>query len=297
MLKNKNINQEKGSVSVYVIATVFCFLIILGIVFFSSSSVRKNQLNTLMKIKQIYSKQMEQASQISEKRDEADTSGYVQTGLVVFFDSINNMGSSHSNNTTVWRDLSGNGNDAIYKGTGKVTWNENAYDFSTPQTNYFETKNIISLGTTSRTIEIVCSIEEDGVKNLAGFGTTTSNAMYDLVYNNSGINVNVSGNSVTEGIANSVVTLGKPYATSITYDASTKKASYRTNTSTKNSVTFNTLSTGNTTLTLGIGKNTNATYKTNKRFKIQSLRIYNRVLTDSERAQNYGQDQSRYGIV
>ena len=68
MLKNKNINQEKGSVSVYVIATVFCFLIILGIVFFSSSSVRKNQLNTLMKIKQIYSKQMEQASQISEKR-------------------------------------------------------------------------------------------------------------------------------------------------------------------------------------------------------------------------------------
>lgn len=296
MLKNKNINQEKGSVSVYVIATVFCFLIILGIVFFSSSSVRKNQLNTLMKIKQIYSKQMEQASQVSEKINEVDTSQYVQDGLVVFFDSINNMGGSHGNNTTTWRDLSGNGNDAIYKGNGEVTWDYKAYDFSNPQTNYFETKNTISLGVSSRTIEIVCSIEEDGVKNLAGFGNTTSNTMCDLVYNNGGININISGNSVTEGIANSVVTLGKPYATSITYDASTKKASYRTNTATKDNIAVSTWDTGSTTLTLGIGKNTNATYNTNKRFKIQSLRIYNRVLTNSEKAQNYGQDQKRYGI-
>ena len=39
----------------------------------------------------------------------------------------------------------------INKGTGEVTWNDKAYDFIQPETNYFETEDAITLDSTSRT--------------------------------------------------------------------------------------------------------------------------------------------------
>ena len=54
MPKVKNSNYEKGSIAVYAIATTLCFLIILGGIFAFSSGIRKNELNTLIKIKEIY---------------------------------------------------------------------------------------------------------------------------------------------------------------------------------------------------------------------------------------------------
>ena len=44
------------------------------------------------------------------------TDSYVEDGMVLYLDGINNTGegdSKHSTSTTVWKDLSGNGNDAI----------------------------------------------------------------------------------------------------------------------------------------------------------------------------------------
>ena len=37
--------------------------------------------------------------------------GYIQEGLVVHYDGINNTGNGHSNTTSTWKDISGNGND------------------------------------------------------------------------------------------------------------------------------------------------------------------------------------------
>ena len=54
MFKKRIFNFEKGSISIYVIATVFCFLIILGGIYAGSSNIRKNELKTLLKIKEIY---------------------------------------------------------------------------------------------------------------------------------------------------------------------------------------------------------------------------------------------------
>ncbi len=53
----KKTKSEKGSISVYAIATVLGFVIILGSVFLSSSVIRKEQLRTLYKIKEIYAKE------------------------------------------------------------------------------------------------------------------------------------------------------------------------------------------------------------------------------------------------
>lgn len=66
MSKKKLIFQEKGSITVYAIVTIFTMIFILGGIFFTSSIVRKNQLRTLLKIKEIYAEQMEQADEIAE---------------------------------------------------------------------------------------------------------------------------------------------------------------------------------------------------------------------------------------
>ena len=54
MLKNRLIKQENGSIAVYAVATILSFILILGGVFFTSSVIRKNQLRTLLKIKEVY---------------------------------------------------------------------------------------------------------------------------------------------------------------------------------------------------------------------------------------------------
>lgn len=295
MVKQKLFYQEKGSITVYAIATVLCFLIILSAIFFSSSVIRKNQLKTLNKIKQIYAKQLDQADEIIENRNKLNTNEYVKSGLQVFYDAINNTGSGHNNNTKVWRDLSGNGNDAKWKGTSttQLTWNDKSYDFINPNSNYFESTKNISLGSSSRTIELVCSLEEDGVKNVIGFGTSSSNTLNDLMYINNGINLNIGSYGTGSGIDNAFDN-GRTYFSSISYNSSNRQTIYYRNAESKTNTLSYSLYTGSTLLNIGIGKN--SSNNTNKRLKIHAVRIYNRVLTAEERKQNYELDKARYEI-
>lgn len=301
MSKNRLIKQENGSIAIYAIATVLSFILILGGVFFTSSIVRKNQLRTLLKIKEIYAQDTEQVSRIEDNRKKADTSNYIKDGLVVFYDAINNMGSSHSNNTKIWRDLSINRNDAIYKGTGELTWNSNAYEFSNPNTDYFQSKNDINLNTKSRTIELVYSLEEDGVKNLVGFGEQAYGKMNDILIFNKGMNLHVHGNNPNEGIsASDEPLLGKVYSSTITYNYINNRSTtnYYTNGESKTNVALGWQEQLNTTATkLNIGNGMYTPHNSNKRFKLYSLRIYDRILTDEERKLNYEIDQERYEII
>lgn len=296
MMKSKFMKQQRGVIAIYAISTILCFLLILGAIFISTNTVRRSQLKTALKVKEVYGEQTKEASQIAADRRRVDTSGYVQdSSLQVFYDAINNMGSSHSNNTKIWRDLSSNQNDAIKQGSGQLNWNEDAYDFTNQNQNYFESKNPISLGTSSRTTEVVFTLEEDGVRNLAGFGTLSSVAMNDFYMSpDAGLNWHVYGNPANEGISGALLT-GKIYSTTITYDDTTKKTNYYTNSTSKTDVSFYNLNTGSSALTIGIGKY--GVYNTDKRFKIKAFRIYNRALTPAEREQNYQLDKARYSIA
>lgn len=60
--------NENGSMAVYAIVMLLSFLIILSGLFLATSSVRKNQLKTLPKIKQAYEKILEEKQEILEKR-------------------------------------------------------------------------------------------------------------------------------------------------------------------------------------------------------------------------------------
>lgn len=295
MSKEKINKQERGSVAVFAIATVLSLIFIIGGVFAASSATRKNQLRTLLKIKEIYSQGIGQTNQISLYHEEADTKGYVSEGLIVFYDAINNTGSGHSNNAKVWKDISGNGNHLKHQGSEDVTWNEGAYDFVNPETNYFETENTVSLSNSSRTIEIVCSIEEDGVENLLGIGTENAGALNDIIYYNNGINMNNYANQANEGISDKALEKGRTYITTITYDNTNHTTNYYTNLQGKENVSFQNINTASSTLLVGKGKD--STHNKNKRFKVQAIRIYNRILTEEERITNYNLDKERYGIT
>lgn len=69
MPKAKNNNYEKGSIAVYAIATTLCFLIILGGIFTFSSGIRKNELKTLIKIKEIYAQKVEVVNREPEQKE------------------------------------------------------------------------------------------------------------------------------------------------------------------------------------------------------------------------------------
>ncbi len=295
MSKEKLIKEEKGSVTVFAIAAIFSLILILGGVFLTTNSVRKSQLRTLVKIKEIYAQGIGQTNSISLYQESADTKSYVSEGLEAFYDAINNTGSGHSNTIKVWKDLSGKSHDLTYKGTGEVTWNDKSYDFINPETNYFETEDTITLDNTSRTIEIVCSLEEEGVENLVGIGTQSTNNLNDIIYQNNGMNINTYSNQANEGINNKAFEKGKIYTTTITYNSTNHTTNYYTNLQAKEEVNFQSLKTNVSTLTVGKGKD--STHNKNKRFKLQSLRIYNRILTEEERLANYTLDKERYEIT
>lgn len=75
---------------------------------------------------------------------------YIKDGMQVWYDGINNTGSGHSNSTTTWKDLSGNGNDAQITTKGSsLNWQSNclatnkAESILTPWT--FSTSHTISV--------------------------------------------------------------------------------------------------------------------------------------------------------
>ena len=60
--------KQNGSMAVYVTVTVISFMLILTSIFFSSASIRKSQLNTILKIKEVYEQDIDNKSQIYEEQ-------------------------------------------------------------------------------------------------------------------------------------------------------------------------------------------------------------------------------------
>lgn len=63
MMKNK-IKSEKGSITVLVLATVLFFMTILSTAYMTNTTIRKKQLESTIKIKNVYASEMEQEEKI-----------------------------------------------------------------------------------------------------------------------------------------------------------------------------------------------------------------------------------------
>lgn len=78
---------------------------------------------------------------------------YVKNGLYVYYDGENNTGDGHSSTTTIWKDLSGNGNDGSIYGIDANSWKDD-YLYLDGINDYIS-KNDIIIDGKDGTIELI----------------------------------------------------------------------------------------------------------------------------------------------
>jgi hypothetical protein len=211
---------------------------------------------------------------------------YVKNGLVLHYDGINNTGTSHSTTTNIWKDLSGNGNDATLQSfdyNSSSGWLNNGLKFdgnndfvssiyNIPNSYNQYTMDIVYKPTVYRYSEITF--------NSIGFKWRVSGQNPYVNYWDISNNPNSTSFNFTP-VLNSVHTF------SINYNGSIMKLYI--NNQLLNLINKTITLRSNSTLVIGLGmeKVTGNVY---------SIRIYNRALTDSEVTQNYQVDVERFGI-
>ena len=105
MNASTKVKSAKGSMAVYVSIVLLSMILVLTAIFLISNSVRKNQINTVIKVKETYEADNDKAGKIYEGLTRKE---YVKDGLILHYDANNNTGVGHSIETTTWTDLSGN---------------------------------------------------------------------------------------------------------------------------------------------------------------------------------------------
>lgn len=280
MSKEKLWKQEKGSIAVFAIATVFSLIFILGGVFAASTATRKNQLRTLLKIKEIYAQEIK-----VEKKD------YIKTGLVLHYDGINNTGNGHNDATTKWADLSGNNNDGTLSTnlqTDTFYWGENNITLSGASSTlgaYINTP--INLDGKERTI--LYTIDANNLTGSIWGDTDASNINglfnYETFIANRGAGETQQNSYectfAKSGIYHYAVTLS---ATELKFYSDGELVSTVNN-------TVGLKSTNNLRILAAYHASQNAT-----NLKMYNFMVYDRSLTEEEVQQNYQVDKEKYQI-
>ena len=92
-----------------------------------------------------------------------DSSNYVRDGLVLQFDAIDNAGAGqHSDNPTVWKDLSGNGHDLTLPAAAKMTVGKDVLTFNKAQVAVV-VPELVESANTEWTLEVVVRASDEFV--------------------------------------------------------------------------------------------------------------------------------------
>ena len=283
-----NLKSSKGSTAVYVTIVILSMLIILLTLFFISNSVRQNQLATAMKIKETYEVDNEKAADIYKALSTSDVTAYVEDGLILHYDAINNTGVGHSETTTTWKDLSGNNNDATVTGG---TWTDDYLNFSkSNDTNGVKTNSNFSINFNAITFNIVFSLSNvNDVEALLGARTTSSNGMMLFNFNeNDGLTLDTVGGSTRIKVGNRL-SANQNYDLTLSFSNGT----LRTYLNGKLESTMNYTSGNLTSFPLTIFT---AGERSNCLGNIYSVKVYNRSLTEDEIKQNNKMDNIRFDL-
>ena len=224
---------------------------------------------------------------------------YVSSGMLVWLDGIDNNGiGQHSTTTTTWTDLSDNNNSPTLAAGGTVTWNANNFSFNGGASSVFNfpaTLNSFELAgnwtveirlsrSTNSTLDVIFG-NHNGSKGFAIFHRANSNT-YEIFngFEASPYYYYSSNATVTTGVATTI---------SVTYTPGTFK--FYQNGELKNTVSATLLVSAGTNYPQGLGSYgncNNSVYSFGG--NIYSLRIYNKVLSDTEIAGNYAIDLTRF---
>ena len=218
------------------------------------------------------------------------TSNYVQNGLILHYDAINNTGSGHSSTTTTWNDLSGNNNDGtIVDGA----WNENSIKLSNNNSgiigNYSD-----SLKLTDFTIEIMLLsyTESSNGGLLYDFHTGGESGYFSKIYNNSLL---LAFGNTRYNYSYDFINSDYPIKITITCEKSNDNTSISINGINSDNHTGNVNIEKAQTSTFGI-LNNDARNEGVYLGEMGNFKIYNRALTDAEVLQNYNVDKARFNI-
>ena len=218
---------------------------------------------------------------------------YVKNGLILHLDGINNTGSSHSNTSTIWKDLSGNNNDGTIKG---ASWINNGLAFD----GVNDWVPIKELNYPEFTAEVTFSVNKlDGSENGIRIICNHQTGGFDIEINNNNIAcfpyINGEYKSMRD---NSEIIINKKYNATITTNGVESKlyvnGTLISSISVKDGVIGYPLN--NTVVTLGANPKGTSAEAQFFNGTIYSARMYNRVLTEQEIKNNYEIDKSRFGM-
>ena len=214
----------------------------------------------------------------------------VKNGLKVWLDANYNTKTSHSNTTTTWKDLSGNGIDGVING---AVWGSNYLKFDGSN----DWVKLTQMNYSNYTIEIVTmpealpSSEVDLVANFESGG-------YGLVFvNGYAKNLAYVSSAYKEAKVPTISTINRKYSIAGSYDGKTLKVYMNGNLSSSLSLTGSIGTAGSSTV-MAIGANPAGSSANGNYYngRVYSVRIYNRALTDAEIRENYKVDNSNYKI-
>lgn len=236
---------------------------------------------------------------------------YVKDGLILLYDGINNTGNGHSTTTRTWKDLTGNGNDGqisedsfSYSGNG---W-KNGKGFTFENDIGDNTANILQKTTFSNIDSFTVQVKGTFNKNTL----TTTNKVYTRILSTFG-----NYTSVYEGITGVDLTYAEAYqdiisfcsngniysayntslgakqisSVNIVWDRNTKKLKYYVDND--KPIVVNITKFDNVALTK-IGLDFSRKANNSGLFIYNSVKVYDRVLTESEIKQNYLIDKARF---
>lgn len=229
---------------------------------------------------------------VKELNPNVTENDYVKYGLVLHYDAINNTGNGHSDNVTVWKDLSGNENNGLlinFDNTEVNSWKSNYLSFD-GKNNYVLLNNILK-DASNFTIEYIMTQKRYysweyffGIKS-AQFGIEASENFDRRFYCSSN-----SGKYIT--LTPIMGNLNEPVHNTIVYSnkiiGAYKNGELLVN---EKLVDADIDVQGNN---FAIGADSDGRYKSEVDY--YTFRVYNRALTEDEIKQNYNIDKIRFGI-
>lgn len=277
----KKYKEEKGSMAVYVIVTLVSFCLILTGIYISTSSVRKAQIKTDIKIKEVYETGF---SNISTEKE-----WYIEDNLDALYDGIyNESDNTHSNSLTQWKDLSGN-NRNITSVSGTV--GENYIQLQVGQSMQIPLSGNYNVLTVELTVSDLQTINSTAFN---AYGAYTRLMSIHLPWSDNNIYLDTSQDSSGYERIYKTIDFDKTAKHTITCVKSTLTGQamyidgnlWVQNANLKRAV-------GNITGAI-LGGGTSDLAGTGWTAKVYSLRIYSKGLTQDEITKNYNLDKIRF---
>lgn len=216
---------------------------------------------------------------------------YTTDGVIAYYDAQNNTGTGHTDTTSIWKDLSGNRNDAklinLELDKTNNTWMKKALNIDYPEDKHVVYP--IQLPKSS-SISIEMVITQISYENITMLAADTSwSSFCSHTYNNDGSiyiggNFNASAkNRFTPTEINYKLPLNKPVLLTYTYNVDTKIARVYINGEKKAEKVYVTDSEAIKSFTTYAGQ-------------YHRVSIYNKELTQEEITNNYEVDKERFDI-